>query len=45
MRVFKYTGFSRFAKKEGITDAEHAEPEGTFAVVRGLSVGGDTVNA
>ena len=22
MRVFKYTGFSRFAKKEGITDAE-----------------------
>ena len=25
MRVFKYTGFSRFAKKEGITDAELLE--------------------
>ena len=25
MRVFKYTGFSRFAKKEGITDTELLE--------------------
>jgi hypothetical protein len=25
VRVFKYTGFSRFAKKEGITDAELLE--------------------
>ena len=25
MRVFKYTGFSRFAKKEGINDAELLE--------------------
>ena len=33
MRVFKYTGFSRFAKKESITDAELLE------VVRQLEEG------